>query len=174
NYTWTFQDGGSVTLYEVDPTYAFSTPGEYTVTLTVVDAAGNTDTDTVTITVSDVTDPVAGAGPDQTVEVEAVVTFDGSGSSDNVGVANYTWTFQDGGSVTLYEVDPTYAFSTPGEYTVTLTVRDAAGNEGTDTVTVTVVLPSGLFGVPPLVLAAILGGIVIVALGVGILLWRRR
>ncbi len=44
--------------------------------------------------------------------------------------SNYTWTFQDGGSVTLYEVDPTYAFSTPGEYTITLTVVDAAGTKG--------------------------------------------
>jgi PKD repeat protein len=174
NYTWTFQDGGSVTLYEAGPTYAFSTLGSYTVTLTVVDAAGNTATDALTVTVLDATSPTADAGPDQTVEVEAAVTFDGSGSSDNVGVTNYTWTFQDGGSVTLYEVDPTYAFSTPGEYTITLTVVDAAGNEGTDTITVTVVLPPGLFGIPPLVLAAILGGIVIVVLVVGILLWRRR
>ncbi|MCJ2531131.1 MAG: PKD domain-containing protein, partial [Candidatus Thermoplasmatota archaeon] len=174
NYTWTFQDGGSVTLYAVDPTYAFSDPGSYTVTLTIVDAAGNTATDALTVTVLDTTSPAADAGPDQTVEVEAVVTFDGSGSSDNVGVTNYTWTFQDGGSVTLYAVNPTYAFSTPGEYTVTLTVVDGAGNEGTDTVTVTVVLPPGLFGIPPLILAAILGGVVIVALVVGILLWRRR
>ncbi|MFQ5908027.1 MAG: PKD domain-containing protein, partial [Thermoplasmata archaeon] len=177
NYTWTFRDGTTITLGPFSvPTasYTFNEPGSYVITLTVEDAAGNSDTDTLTVTVADTTSPTADAGPDQTVEVEAVVTFDGSGSSDNVGVANYTWTFQDDGSVTLSGAGPSYSFSTPGEYVVTLTVRDAAGHEGTATVTITVVLPPGLFGIPPLVLAAILGGIIGAVVIVAIILYRRR
>jgi PKD repeat protein len=154
--------------------YTFSEPGSFVVTLTVEDAAGNSGTDALTVTVADTTDPTADAGADQTVEVEAVVTFDGSGSTDNVGVTNYTWTFEDGGTVTLYEAGPSHTFSTPGEYVVTLTVRDAAGHEGVDTVTVTIVLPPGLFGIPPLVLAAILGGIIAVVGIVVVILYRRR
>jgi PKD repeat protein len=138
NYTWTFTDGGPVTLYGVGPTHSFAQPGVYLVTLTVRDAVGNTNVDTMTVNVLDATSPVANAGLDQTVDEDTLVTFDGSGSSDNVGIANYTWTFTDGGGVTLYGVGPTHTFSQPGTYVVTLTVRDAAGNTNADTMTVTV------------------------------------
>jgi len=138
NYTWTFTDGTPKVLYESNPSYVFGTPGVYIVTLTVRDAAGNSGTDTVTITVLDVTSPIANAGPDQTVDEDTLVTFDGSASTDNVGIANYTWTFDDGGPRELYGATPTYTFATPGTYVVTLTVRDAAGNTATDSLTVTV------------------------------------
>jgi len=132
-------DGGVLqTLSGVGPTYTFYTPDVYTVTLNVSDAAGNWDIDTVVITVVDVTLPVADAGSDQTVDEDTLVTFDGSGSTDNVGIASYTWTFVDVTPQTLTGVNPTYTFQTPGIYTVTLNVTDAAGNWDTDTVVITV------------------------------------
>jgi parallel beta-helix repeat protein len=151
NYTWTFtHNGTAVTLYGVSPTFRFWTAGNYTVTLTVQDAAGNTDMDTMLVNVAaaappaDTTPPAANAGPDQTVNAGALVTFTGAGSTDNVGVTNYTWTFtHNGTAITLYGVSPTFRFWTPGNYTVTLTVRDAAGNTDTDTVLVTVNPVSG-------------------------------
>lgn len=138
NYTWTFDDGGPVVLYGGAVTYTFDEAGEYTITLTVVDEAGNSDTDEVTITVLDTEAPVADAGVDRSVYVGESVTFSGSGSSDNVGVVNYTWTFEDGGPVVLYGPAPSYAFETAGTFIVTLTVSDAAGNTDSDTMTVTV------------------------------------
>jgi PKD repeat protein len=138
NYTWTFTDGSSVTLYGLTKQYMFTTLGAHTVTLTVRDAAGLTDTDTVVITVSDMTDPVAHAGPDQTVAIGTTVHFDGSASTDNVGVTSYTWTFTDVNLRTLTGAAPTYQFNHAGQYIVTLTVADAAGNTNIDTVVVTV------------------------------------
>jgi len=82
--------------------------------------------------------PVANAGPDQAVEEDALVTFDGSGSSDNVGIVSYVWAFTDVTPQTLTGVNPIYTFATPGIYTVTLDVRDASENLATDTVTITV------------------------------------
>jgi len=83
--------------------------------------------------------PVANAGVDQTVTVGDEVTFNGAGSTDDVAVVNYTWTFTyDGSTVTLYGVSPKFTFETADEYTVTLTVRDADGETDTDTMTVTV------------------------------------
>jgi len=89
----------------------------------------------------DATPPVADAGPDQTVCVDTLMTFDGSGSSDNVGIVSYVWTFVDVTPQTLTGMTPAYTFTTLGIYTVTLDVSDPAGNHATDTVTITV-LPS--------------------------------
>ncbi|UCG70749.1 MAG: carboxypeptidase regulatory-like domain-containing protein [Thermoplasmata archaeon] len=86
----------------------------------------------------DVTSPTANAGPDQEVEEGDVVTFDGSGSSDNVLLSELTWTFEDETLQTLYGVNPTYTFSTPGNYLITLTITDAVGNSNTDTMWVNV------------------------------------
>jgi PKD repeat protein len=138
NYTWTFIDGAPVTLHGVGATYRFDDPGVFVVSLNVTDGAGHWGTDTVTITVRDVTPPTADAGPSRIVDEGTLVTFDGRGSSDNIGIVNYTWTFADGAPVTLHGVQPTYWFSTPGVFVVTLNVTDAEGNRGTDTVTVTV------------------------------------
>lgn len=138
SYTWTFVDVTSRTLTGVTPTYTFTGPGEYTVTLTIADAADSSATDTVVVTVLDDVDPVADAGLDQNILAGATVTFDGSGSSDNVGILNYTWSFTDGTGKTLYEVGQTYTFETSGTYPVTLKVSDAVGNYATDTVIITV------------------------------------
>jgi parallel beta-helix repeat protein len=140
NYTWNFTyNGTALLLYGVSPTYSFWTTGIYVVTLTVTDALGNHAADTMTVTVNDVINPVANAGPDQTVNAGTVVTFDGSASTDNVGIDNYTWAFTFDGAVrTLYGVSPTFNFTIAGNYTVTLTVRDAAGNTATDTMAVNV------------------------------------
>jgi hypothetical protein len=86
----------------------------------------------------DVTIPSADAGSDKKVKEGDEVTFDGSDSSDNVKLFELTWTFEDGTLQTLTGVNPTYTFSTPGNYLVTLTISDAVGNSNTDTMWVNV------------------------------------
>jgi parallel beta-helix repeat protein len=86
----------------------------------------------------DIIPPVADAGPNQTVSEDAVMTLDGSGSYDNVGIVNYTWAFVDVTPKTLTGMKPTYIFNTPGKYTVTLNVTDAMGNWNVSSVLVTV------------------------------------
>ncbi len=85
--------------------------------------------------------PTADAGPDQTVEQYEYVIFDGSGSTDDVGIVNYTWTFLYGGNVwSLYgEVNDSFYFVEMGLYNVTLNVTDEDGDFDTDVMVVTVV-----------------------------------
>jgi beta propeller repeat protein len=85
--------------------------------------------------------PVADAGPDQTLPEDKLVTFDGSGSSDNVGIVSYVWKFTDVTPQILTGKNPTYTFTAPGIYPVTLTVSDAAGNDASDEVIIKVLTP---------------------------------
>ncbi|HUV60702.1 MAG TPA: PKD domain-containing protein, partial [Thermoplasmata archaeon] len=79
------------------------------------------------------------AGTDQTVDVGDEVTFDGSASSDDIGIVNYTWEFTyDGEEEEMYGEAPKFLFDIAGDYTVTLTVRDAEDKNATDDVTITV------------------------------------
>jgi len=80
----------------------------------------------------DETKPVADAGPDQLVVNGTTVTFDGSGSTDNLGIANHTWTFTDNNTQVLTGVNANYTFYNVGNFSVTLNVSDYSGNWDTD------------------------------------------
>jgi len=121
--------------------------------LNVTDPAGNWDTDTVSITVTasdgnhqDTTQPVANAGVDKLVVEDQVVNFDAGGSSDNVGIVKYEWKFGD--ETTGTGITATHKYTEPGNYTVTLTVRDGAGNSNADSVSVTVQKDADGDGIP--------------------------
>jgi PKD repeat protein/peroxiredoxin len=87
---------------------------------------------------ADLLPPSADAGLDQLVNAGEVVIFDGSNSSDNVGITTYTWTFNDESWHTLTGVQATYIFHNPGEYHVTLNITDAAGFWATDSLIIIV------------------------------------
>jgi len=80
----------------------------------------------------DETKPIADAGPDQLVVNGTNVTFNGSGSTDNLGIANYTWTFTDNNTQVLTGVNANYTFFNVGNFSVTLNVSDYSGNWDTD------------------------------------------
>jgi hypothetical protein len=94
--------------------------------------------DSIALQSPDTTPPVADAGPDKTVNEDVQIQFDGSGSTDNVGITSYVWTFVDGTAKILDGNIPTYTFLNPGNYLVTLNVSDAVGNWATDTVLIEV------------------------------------
>lgn len=83
-------------------------------------------------------EPVAEAGNNRSTYVGAIVSLNGSGSVDDVGIVNYTWTLEDNGTQVLFGVAVDYIFWTPGVFVVTLNVTDADGHWSTDTVTITV------------------------------------
>jgi hypothetical protein len=54
------------------------------------------------------------------------ITFDGSTSTANAGIASYTWTFSDGFTANGAVIQ--HSFAAPGSYDVVLTVTDVDGN----------------------------------------------
>lgn len=139
-YMWIFDDGEHAPLYGEEVACVFSEPGDYTVTLTVCDGGDNEGSDSVTITaIDDVEPPVANAGQDLEIHEGETAQFDADGSTDNLGISEFQWTFEyDGQPVMLTGETQSYKFDIVGVYVVTLTVRDQAGNSDTDTMTVTV------------------------------------
>ena len=87
--------------------------------------------------------PKANAGPDQNVSLgtdgRIDVLLDGTGSTGSIGPFFYRWSFdyQDSEMV-LYGATADFPFRFPGVYDVTLTVMDAIGNQGTDSMIITV------------------------------------
>jgi len=149
-YRWDFGDGstdsGSIVYH------SFSRAGSYSVTLTVTDNKGATNSTSKTVIVKEPENKPPTArftySPSQP-KVGESVRFDGSGSSDPDGsIERYEWDFGDGstdsGSIVYH------SFSRAGSYRVTLTVTDNRGGKDSTSKTITVVaLPVADFSADP-------------------------
>ncbi len=134
NYSWSFRDDDSeILLFGIQSSYTFNQPGEYLVILNVTDVAGLTGTDIINISVIDIYPPEAIAGPDINIRQHDSVVFNGSGSSDNQGISNFSWSFAHGGrNITLFGGSVSYTFDHPGNYTVVMKVKDDQGLQDVD------------------------------------------
>jgi PKD repeat protein len=136
SFEWDFGDGTSGGGPQV--THAYSTPGTYTVILTVTDDAGRVGTSKVDVTVGS-GDPTANFTNNPSApRAGSPVTFDASSSTAATGrtITAYTWSFGDGTTGTGRTVTKTYAVA--GTYDVLLTVTDNAGRTSSTTRSVTV------------------------------------
>ncbi len=130
DYSWSFGDGTTRdTGTSPTATYAFSTRGVYTVSLTITNSAGVTFTGTETITVDT---PPAGVLPVSPIIATPgqSVSLDGSDSTAATGgtIRSYTWNFGDGTApITAGSPSATHVYINPGTYTATLAVTDNLG-----------------------------------------------
>jgi len=125
SWLWSFGDG--TTSISQNPSHSYGSAGAYTVTL-AVNGPGGSDIETKNdyITVSPSTAPVADfVGDPLTGNAPLLVTFTDltSGSVDT-----WAWDF-DGFGVDSTAQNPTFLFSTPGTYTVKLTVSGPQGSD---------------------------------------------
>ncbi len=127
SWDWDFGDGGTSSLQ--DPSYMYSNPGIYVVTLTVT-GPGGTDTETKAdyITVNP-TPPVADFTADQTQGTSPLaVTFSDLSTGD---IDTWEWDFDNDGSPDSSLQNPSQTFEA-GWHTISLTVT---GPGGSDTLT---------------------------------------
>ena len=130
DYSWSFvHDGVTIALDGAEPVFNFTKYGTYTVTLKVTDADDNFDTVSISVATNDGINPVANPNIAQFEYIGHLIKFDGLNSTDNVGIYEYAWTFYHNGTlIILNGSNPEFIFWEVGEYNVTLTVTDAAGN----------------------------------------------
>jgi PKD repeat protein len=121
SYQWDFGDGTSgegVRAY-----HAYTSPGDYSVTLSVTDnSATKSQTSTAAIKVHINFPPVAVIKAPSLITINPV-QFDASQSYDSDGkILQYFWSFGDGKTGTGQKIK--HSFVKPGSYTVTLKIKD--------------------------------------------------
>ena len=136
SYSWNFGDGTTGT--GAAPTHTYSAARLYTVTLTVSDTAGLTNTYSRTVDLAG--PPPTAAFSVGTARAGSPTPFDGSASTATGGISLYRWSFGDGSSATGAAASHIYA--TPGTYLATLTVYGADGESAMVVHSISV-LPSG-------------------------------
>ena len=125
------------------------TEGENIIAITARDEAGNESSDVLTVmyTIPDTTAPVvtiASPTSDPSYNTGSSILDIGGTASDAVGVTQVTWSNSAGTNGTATGTDNWSAAGislTEGENIITITATDAVGNESTDQLTVTYVIP---------------------------------
>ncbi|HKN93216.1 MAG TPA: PKD domain-containing protein [Thermoleophilaceae bacterium] len=136
SYDWNFGDGSTHSTAAA-PDHEYSSPGDYTASVTVDDGRGKSTTKTVEVTatpdhapdVSPSATPTSGMAP-------LSVSFDAGASDQDGDTLTYDWDFGDG-SAHSTATAPSHEYSTPGDYTASVTVSDGRGKSTTKTVEVT-------------------------------------
>ncbi|MBS1643523.1 MAG: PKD domain-containing protein [Bacteroidetes bacterium] len=131
SYSWNFGSASIPGSSLANPTVAYTTPGTYTVSLTVSNASGsNTKTQTGFIVVKQVP-TVSFSGSPTTACVGTSVAFLPSVTWNATGTGSYLWNFGDGSTST--SASPSHTYTASGAYTVKLTAVNSAGCPATDT-----------------------------------------
>ena len=115
--------------------------GPHLITLTGTDSDGELGTAAVQVEVRENTVPVADAGEDREVFVDATVDLDGRGSADADGDSlRYRWRAPEGVALNdSTDVQPQFVAGEAGEYRFTLMVSDGEVNSDPNEVVITVV-----------------------------------
>ncbi len=109
---------------DFQPTISYSATGTYPITLTGLDAAGNSSSTTKEITVTNNTAPAIDFETGTALCITDPISFNGI-SNESISITSWSWNFGDGNSATGQNPDHTYA--TAGEYEVLLTIEGTNG-----------------------------------------------
>lgn len=144
-FNWTQTGGPHASLggsNTIRPSFTASRVGTYVFLLTVNDGDGGIDNDTVKIVVwgrAPIPSLLADAS---TVETGTSINFDAGASSDPDGtIVDFKFDYGDGMKVNGTASTASHSYSTPGRYTVILTVTDDDGNTSSISVPIRINAP---------------------------------
>ena len=121
SWLWDFGDG--VTSTAPNPLHTFTTPGQKLVTLTVSNRNG---TDSTSVVVEPRLRPTASfVVSSSAIRAGDSVTF----TDQSVNAASWLWNFGDGTSSTAK--NPVHSYTTTGSFGVSLTIKNATGDQDT-------------------------------------------
>ena len=139
SYLWNFGDG-TTQSGSLNPTHVYQLNGSYTASLTVTDSTGATTTSDAAMTINQVP-PVVSLQSPSTATAGSPLSFSVSATDanplDQAAGFSYKWNFGDGGTAT--GANPSYAYSAPGTYTVSViatSLHDGASSRAAATVAV--------------------------------------
>ena len=123
SWLWNFGDGSTST--DQNPSHTYATSGSYTVSLTVTDSFGNSDSDVFTNMVQ-VIGPTPNFETNQTLILPNTSVSFTNLTTSGAPIIGWIWDFGDG-SPTSTTQNPSHTYTTSGNYTVSLTVSDLDG-----------------------------------------------
>jgi PKD repeat protein len=143
-WSWNFGDGATANVQN-PPAHGYATAGDKSVTLTVTDAAGLSNTLTKTVTVAAANTPPVASFADPICSAGAC-SFTSTSTDAEGAIATYAWDFGDptsaNNTANTAAASHTYVVAAVKDFTVTLTVTDAAGASATATKTITISPPA--------------------------------
>ncbi len=128
SYEWDFGDGTTATTTSPTAAHTYTSMGQYTVSVTVVDSLDLSAMTTRSLAVRALPQSAFAASP--AVPLEGTpVSFDAGSSSDPNGsaITRYDWNFGDGTTASTSAATASHAYARAGTYTVTLTTTDGLG-----------------------------------------------
>ena len=136
-YNWNFGNGNLQNNGPVRVSQVYNRPGNYVISLEVVDNLGATNLSQNTLTVRNRKPFAVITYSTLIVKAPGSLSFSGLDSYDEDGnIISYAWVVSNGATSSLST--PSFQFFTEGTYSVTLTVTDDFGDTGTTQVIVTV------------------------------------
>ncbi|MHC5060204.1 MAG: PKD domain-containing protein [Planctomycetota bacterium] len=146
SWAWDFDDNGSIDSTQQSPSHIYGSAGTYTVALTVSGPGGSDSvTDIITVDEPIPAAPVADFSASPTNGL-APLTVNFTDQSTGV-IDTWAWDFDEDGTIDSTDQNPSYTYTTPGDYTVdvTLTVSGPGGSDSETkadhiTITTTIVL----------------------------------
>ena len=143
SWAWDFDNDGTVDSIARNPGWEYTTAGMYTVNLTVTNPLGSDyRTEVNYITVNAFEAPVANFSANVTTGTAPLtVTFTDESINDPT---SWAWDVDNDGTVDYTTQNATHTYTMAGNYTVTLTVTNAAGSDDetkTEYITVTEPIP---------------------------------
>ncbi|WP_421875093.1 PKD domain-containing protein [Marinoscillum sp.] len=131
SFDWSFGDGTSSTLQ--NPSKSYSSSGTYTISLTVASSEGCSDSYSEVVTVNPL--PFVSFSVTSTCQGQEIALINNTTLADASGLTYY-WDFGDGKNAT--DVTPSQTYTSPGDYTITLTATSGNGCSASSSQVVTI------------------------------------